>query len=202
MLPQEPPTFFFPETNERFQAQLREAEERSEALLREAELFNQKATQLLSQQATKVQQERNRRDAERARGHAEHLRGQAERLMSFEGRQQLIASLQQEEWQRIVSDGTKLSVWGPFHVPEGRYWYGRSVFRFDGRLFVCMWRQNEIWERRTHTRRFAGMDGHTVEEDVTEPVFTGEFEPPVLYSMTEDLSGLTEEELDKIEPRP
>jgi hypothetical protein len=201
MLPQQPP-FFFPETNERFQARLREAEERSEALLREAELFDQKAAQLESQQATKVQQERNRRDAERARGQAEHLRGQAERLMSFEGRQQLIASLQQEEWQRIVSDGTKLSVWGPFRVPEGRYWYGRSVFSFDGRLFVCMWRQNEIWERRTHKKRFAGMDGHTYEEDVTEPVFTGDFEPAVINSMTEDLAGLTDEELDKIEPRP
>ena len=182
MLSQRPLPFFLPETKERFEAQLREAE-----------LLDQQAAQLLSQQATEVQQERNRREAKR-------LRGQAEQLRSFEGQQQLIYSLQQDEWQRIVSEGTRVYQWGPTYVPGARCWSWKSVVRFDGRLFVCRWSQKEVWERRTHKKRFAGMDGHTFEEDVTEPVRTGEFGPHVLNLVTEGLSGLTPEELDEIEP--
>jgi hypothetical protein len=53
----------------------------------------------------------------------------------------------------------------------------------------------------THKKRVAGMDGHTYETDVTEPVNTGEVGPSVLYSVTEGLSRLTREELDEIEGR-
>ena len=182
MLSQRPLPFFLTETRERF-----------EARLREAELLDQQAAQLLSQQATQVQQERNRREAER-------LRGRALQLRSFEGQRQLIDSLRRDEWQKIVNEGTQVYRWGPFHVPEARCWSGKLVVRFDGRLFVCRWSQNEVWERRTHKKRVAGMDGHTFEQDVTEPVRTEKFEPLELNMLTEGLSDLTPEELDEIEP--